>query len=176
MHPGLIHRPTLPPAPRAPTPAVQQWGDWALFLCLTPPGLIHIFPNNRRAARSHLPPEGCLACHKASPLKVCAAPAPACSKQKPMECWGADGQRAAMSSSCGLCHTTTWPGHHAGWAELQVGPGGAARRTRQRAFRVLRSHPEAPRAWLTRHGHTGHQWAPDHSAVTASGRDPSPWP
>lgn len=44
------------------------------------------------------PPEGRLACHKVvSPFQGHMAPAPACSKQKPMERCGAGGQWAAMS-------------------------------------------------------------------------------
>lgn len=177
-HPGRVLGCTWAhpsPGPCVPTPAAQQWRDLALFPAWMAPGLVHIFPN-RRAGRLHLPPEGRLACHKAvSPFQGHAAPPPACSKQKAHRTLG--GWWAVGSNVTSPAGSAT-PRHH--WGH-RGRPGGSFRwglgvagRKRQRAFRVLRAHPGARRTRLTRHGCMGHPWAADHSAGTASGRDPGP--
>lgn len=178
MHPGLIHGPTLPPAPASQPLQCSSGGTGPSSL----PGrhlvsstyfLTDVQPDPT------CPPEGCLACHKAvSPFQGHAAPAPACSKQKPMECWGADGQRAAMSSLLralphhNMARDTTQAGR-----ELQVGPGGAGPEGKGRGLSGCSDHtlkPRGPGSPVTgTQGISGHQTTVPSRPV---GGTPSPWP
>lgn len=173
--PGLVHGPTLPPAPASRPPQCSSGGTLPSSL----PGR-HLVSSTYFLTDMQpdptCPPEGHLACHKAvSPFQGHAAPAPACSKQKAHRTLG--GWWTSGSNVTSPAGSAT-PRHHRGHRGR---PGGSFRwglgvagRKRQRAFRVLRAHPGARRARLTRHRRTGHLRAADHSGVTASGRDPGP--
>ena len=103
---GLYTGPPFP-WPSCPDPRSAAVGYQALFSAWTLRGLVHIFPN-RRAARSHLLPRRAPGMSQSCvPFQGHMAPAPACSKQKPMGRWGLVGSGQQCHVSCGLCHTTT---------------------------------------------------------------------
>lgn len=160
------------PQPRVPTPAVQQWGG------LGPLHLERHLVSSTYFLTDVQPDPTCpqkgsaLACHKAvSPFQGHAAPAPTTLSKSPWNAGGLMGSGHAKSPA-GSTTPRHGQGHHAGWAGASGGAWGAGP-GKAEGLSGCSDHTLKPRGPGSP-CELGHQWAPDHSAVTASGRTPSP--